>query len=119
MPFVVGDYTGRAFQFRLILTGTPPGITPVVKSVSITVDMPDRVIGFDASVGTEGARIAFEPAFYATPRVGIAVSDGQEGDAYSITNLDETGFDIAFTNSSSPVARSITGVARSYGSKEA
>lgn len=119
MPFVVGDYTGRAYQFRLVLIGTPPGNTPIVTAVSITVDMPDRVLGFEASIESSGARIDFDPAFFITPKIGIAVTNGQEGDAYTITNLDETGFDIAFTNGGNPVARNITGVARAYGSKEA
>jgi len=117
-PFLVGDYTARAFQIRLKLTGTPPNITPVVTSVTVNFDMPDRVIGFSAAVGTSGASISFSPAFYAIPKVGIAVTDGQEGDAYTMANLSETGFDIAFTNDGTAVARNITGIAKAYGALE-
>ena len=117
-PFLVGDYTSRAYQIRLTLTGTPPNITPVVSAVSVTLDMPDRVYGFTATVGTSGETISFSPPFYVTPRVGIAVIDGQEGDAYTITDLDEDGFDIDFTNGGSAVERNITGIAKGYGYKE-
>jgi hypothetical protein len=117
-PFLVGDYTARAFQIRLKLTGTPPNIAPVVTSVTVNFDMPDRVIGFSAAVGTSGASISFSPAFYAIPKVGIAVTDGQEGDAYTMASLSETGFDIAFTNGGTAVARNITGIAKAYGALE-
>jgi hypothetical protein len=43
------------------------------------------------------------------------VLDGQEGDRFTITNLGPTGFDIAFTNGGSAVARNISGIAQSYG----
>ena len=117
-PFLVGDYTARAFQFHLRLTGTPPGITPIVSSVRVVIDMEDRVIGFNAAVTAGGIRIAFEPAFFVTPEIGISVADGAEGDRYTITSKDKTGFNIAFTNGGSPVARTISGIAKAYGAKE-
>jgi hypothetical protein len=118
-PFLVGDYTARAVQFRLKLVGMPPGITPIVYSVRAIIDMEDRVIGFSATVTAGGIRIEYDPAFYVAPEIGISVSDGQEGDKYTITNKDETGFNIAFTNGGSPVARAISGIAKAYGMKEA
>jgi len=117
--FLVGDYSARAYQFRVALTGTQPNITPVVTEVSISIDMPDRVIGFNGTIAIGGTAVAFDPAFYAEPEVGISVSDGAEGDKYTITSKSETGFTIAFTNSGSGVARTISGIARAYGSKEA
>ena len=113
--FIIGDYTARAFQFRIRLTGTPPGITPIVTALSVEIDMPDRVVGFNATVPTVGKTVSFSPAFYAVPEIGLSVSDGQEGDKYTITDKDETGFDIAFTNGGGAVERNISGIARSYG----
>ncbi|OAN53902.1 hypothetical protein A6A04_13500 [Paramagnetospirillum marisnigri] len=118
-PFLVGDYTGRAFRFRIRLTGTAPSITPLLTRVYVEIDMPDRTVGFTASVGTGGAHVTFGPAFFVTPSIGLSVSDGQEGDAYTITGLAEDGFNIAFTNSGSPVARTISGIAQAYGAKAA
>jgi len=81
--------------------------------------MPDRVIGFNGTIEIGGTAISFSPAFYAEPEIGISVPDGAEGDKYTITSKSETGFTIAFTNSGSGVARTISGIARAYGSEEA
>jgi hypothetical protein len=116
--FLVGDYSARAFRFRIAMSGTYPNVTPVVSAVAIQIDMPDRVVGFDAVVLTTGTRVEFDPPFYVTPKIGIAVIDGVEGDKYLITNQDESGFDIAFTNGGSPVERNISGIAKAYGSLE-
>ncbi|CAB4195892.1 Tip attachment protein J [uncultured Caudovirales phage] len=111
----VGDYTSRAFEARLTLTGLPPDITPVVSSATVSLDMEDRVVGFSSVVGTGGATITYSPAFFVTPKIGIAVSNGVEGDSYTITSETPSGFHIAFTNTGSPVSRTLTGVAHAYG----
>ena len=90
-------------------------MTPIVTALTVQVDMEDRVAGFSANVPVEGATITFSPAFYVTPQIGVTVLDGQEGDAYTVTDLDETGFGIAFTNGGSPVERNISGIAKGYG----
>lgn len=119
IPFVVGDYTARAFQFRLRFLGQPPSVTPIVTRVYAEIDMEDRVVGFEADIPSGGARVNFDPAFFVKPEIGISVEDGQEGDRYTITNKSPTGFDIAFTNGGSSVARQISGVAKAYGEKAA
>lgn len=113
--FLVGDYTTRAYQFRVRLKGTPPTTTPIVTALTVTVDMPDRVIGFNAAVGIGGADITFSPAFKIIPEIGISVSDGHEGDGYTITSKSVSGFHIAFTNGGSGVARNISGIAKGFG----
>jgi hypothetical protein len=117
----VGDMTCRAYEARIILYGTQPDITPVVEAAALNIDMPDRVLAFAAAISSGGSRVVFNPPFYAFPNdegLGISVINGQEGDKYTISSLDETGFNIAFTNGGLPVGRSISGVAKSYGSKE-
>lgn len=117
--FVAGDLTTRAFKVRLAFTGSPPSITPVLTYIKVTLDMKDRVVGFEAEVGTSGATITFDPEFFVVPEIGISVSDGQEGDSYVITSRSEGSFDIAFTNGGTPVARSVSGVAKGYGERAA
>lgn len=117
--FVVGDLTARALKARIVVTGTPINISPLITMVNVTLDMEDRVVGFQAAVGTGGATITFDPAFFVVPEIGISVSDGQEGDSYVITSKSEGSFDIAFTNGGSPVARNISGVAKAYGERAA
>ena len=113
--FIVGDYTARSFQFRIRLEGTPPGITPIVTAISVEIDMPDRVIGFNDTIEVGGTTVSFSPAFYAVPEIGISVSNGQEGDKYTISAKDESEFTIAFTNGGGAVERNISGIARAYG----
>lgn len=115
---IVGDFSARAYQFRVKLNGDDQYISPVVSRVYVEVDMPDRLYRFSALIPIGGDRIDFDPPFYDFPGdrgLGISVFNGQEGDKYTITNLDKTGFDIAFTNSGGNVARSVSGIAQSYG----
>ena len=116
-PLVVGDYTARAFQFRLLLNSLESGVVPVVLSAQIQIDMPDRVdSGTDLLVSTSGASITFSPAFKVTPALGFAHKDLATGDYYEVTNLDKEGFDIIFKNSAgTPVARTFSYVAKGYG----
>lgn len=116
--FVVGDYTARAYKFRIELTGLPPSVTPIVQFVRVEVDMPDRFFPFEQSITGGGSRVDFAPPFYVIPEIGLSVNNGQEGDKYTISNKDETGFDIAFTNGGSPVSRVVSGIAQGYGSQE-
>ena len=115
MPFFVGDYTARGFQFRIALKGTLPATTPIVEAISISIDMPDRIVRFSATVGVGGATITFDPAFKEVPEIGLSVSDGAEGDKYTISSKSVSGFTIAFTNGGSSVERNISGLAVGYG----
>lgn len=116
--FVIGDYTARAFRFRLYGYGVLPDTTPIVNGVEIIIDMEDRLVNISQVVPVDGIQINFSPAFYATPELGIAVLDGVAGDSYEITGLDESGFFIEFFNGGSSVSRTISGIARAYGYKE-
>ena len=118
MPFIIGDYTARAFRFRVYGQGTPPSITPVITRVVIGVDMEDRTVSFAETIPVGGTRISFDSPFAVPPEIGIAILNGQEGDYYEITNKNEGGFDIVFTNGGASVSRNITGIAKAYGAKE-
>lgn len=116
-PFVVGDYTARAFEFRLRLTTADTQATPVVTGASVTIDMPDRVVSeTDVASGAGAKVIAFSPAFKATPAIGISASNLETGDFYEITSKSATGFTITFKNSGgSAVNRTFDYVAKGYG----
>ena len=122
-PFVVGDMTARAFQFRLRLNGSAQvtddfsTISPIVSSLRVTIDMPDRdEAGNDIAVPAAGRRISFAPAFMGLGGIGVAIQDGAVGDRYAITDKDETGFFIRFFNSvNTAVPRTFDYVAKGYG----
>ena len=122
-PFVVGDITARAFQFRLRLNGTAEmgedfsTISPLVHGLSVSIDMPDRVVaGDDILVPVAGRRIGFAPPFMGLAGVSVSIQDGATGDRYAITDKDETGFFIRFFSSTNTaVARTFDYVAKGYG----
>lgn len=115
--FFVGDYKARAFKFRAILTTTDSEATPSVSALSVTVDMPDRVIADNDIVSGAGAKaITFSPNFKALQGVGISAQNLTSGDYYVITSKSVSGFTITFYNSSdSAVSRTFDYVAKGYG----
>jgi len=115
--FDVGEYAARAFQFRLLLSGDSTNVSPQVTDLSVTVDMPDRVVAeSDIASGTGSKAITFSPAFKSLQGIGIAASNLVSGDYYEITNKTASGFTITFKNSSDTVVdRTFDYVARGYG----
>ena len=108
--FVVGDYNARYLQFRLVLTSFDLASTPVIQTLSVEVDMPDRIFsGNDISSGTGTKSITFTIPFYSSNyAVGITAQGLATGDYYLLTNKTINGFDIAFKNSSD------TGVSKTF-----
>lgn len=116
--FAVGDYTARAFRFRLELVSTIPGATPVVRAARFVVDMPDRVYSKRLTVPAAGRRVDFDPGFYARPDVGLTIQDGAAGDR-PIYTADRDGIDIQIRNSAGAgVERVVEILARAYGERE-
>jgi hypothetical protein len=116
-PLVTGDESARAFRFRVKLESSQPDVTPVVDEVTVTIDMPDRVIaGNDLAVPDTGVTISFTPAFKHLQGVSIAAQGLATGDYYEITSKDETGFHIAFKDAAgAAISRTLDYVAKGYG----
>ena len=117
MDLVAGDFSARAYRFRLLLETQQTDVTPIVSSVTVNIDMPDRVIaGNDLTVPVSGLSITFSPAYKVLQGVAIAAQGLATGDYADISNKDETGFDIVFRNSAgTPVERTLDYVAKGYG----
>ena len=118
--FYVGEYTARAFEFRLIMTSFDTKVTPAISKLGITVDMPDRVhSGQDLVCPPAGLRVNYTPSFAAKPAIATN-SQGLTGGEYCvISNSDETGFDIIFysNDTNTAVGRTFDYVAHGYGRK--
>ena len=114
---VAGSITARAIRFRAVLTSGHADVTPVVARLSVSVDMPDRVLaGDDLAVPEGGLAIAFDPPFYALQGVSIAAQGLASGDTWAITDKSRTGFRIAFRDAAgAPVARTFDYVAKGHG----
>lgn len=107
----------RALRFRLRLATLFRDVSPSVRALTVTVDMPDRVVaGDDLAVSTSGLRVSFTPPFRSLQGLGIAAQDLATGDYHEITSKGPTGFDIVFKDAAgNPVARSFDYVAKGYG----
>ena len=117
--FFVGDYKARGFRFKAVLTSTDETASPLLKTLTISVDMPDRVIGGDdivSGTGAGGYSVVFTPSFRVSPSIGIMGQNLQQGDFYEIPTKSASGFTIRFKNSSGTVvSRQFDFVAKGYG----
>jgi predicted phage tail protein len=117
--FFVGDYKARGFRFKAVLTSTDETASPLLKTLTISVDMPDRVIGGDdivSGTGAGGYSVVFTPSFRVSPSIGIMGQNLQQGDFYEIPTKSASGFTIRFKNSSGTVvSRTFDYVAKGYG----
>jgi len=115
--FNVGDYKARAFKFKVNMTTTDAEATHQITSLSVTIDMPDRVVSdTDISSGVGSKAITFSPSFKALQGVGISASNLTSGDYYAITSKSASGFTITFYDSGdSVVDRTFDYVAKGYG----
>lgn len=114
---VTSDISARAYRFRARLQSFQFDVTPVVHSLVVSVDMPDRVIAEDdLLVTTSGRTIKFTPPYFALSGMSIAAQGLQTGDTYDITAKDANGFTIIFRNADGiPVERTFDYVAKGYG----
>jgi len=91
----------------------------VIQALSVTVDMPDRVIGDNdlvSGTGAGGYVVTFNPAFKVSPSIGIMAQNLQQGDFYEIPTKSASGFTIRFKNSGGTVvSRTFDYVAKGYG----
>jgi hypothetical protein len=115
--FNVGDYAARAFQFRLTLTSNSSNVQVSASSLIITVDMPDRTVTLlDQVCPVGGLRIDFIPQYRSLKSLVIDPANLATGDYKTVTNKDESGFNVRFFNSSGTgVERTFDAVAVGYG----
>lgn len=113
----LGEYTARAFQCRALLESDSPTVTPVVSTLTLRVDMPDRTISVRGiSSDPAGSDIVFAKPFRAAPAVAITAQNMQSGDYYALTDMTASGFSIRFFNAGgSGISRDFDYMAKGYG----
>ena len=114
-PLLIGDYSARAFEFRLDLSSAGSNSIAVTQC-SVTVDMPDTVQSAEDIVsGAATYTVTYPSKYYANPALGITAQDMQTGDYYEISNKSNEGFDILFKNSSgTAISRTFDYIAKGY-----
>ena len=108
--FVVGDYTGRYFKFKLVMRSDDLASTPVISALSVSIDVEDTIqSGNDIVSGTGTYTVTFTKPFYsASYAIGITNQGMATGDFYTLNSKTINGFNIAFKNSGG------TGVSRVF-----
>jgi hypothetical protein len=113
--FNVGDYSGRYFKFRLFMESLNNSATPIISQLSVTADMPQRLISENDVVSGAGTKsIIFSPVFISTPAIGISAQGLSSGDFYEITNKSVSGFDITFKNGVTELSKTFDYIAKGY-----
>lgn len=121
--FIMGDATGRVFQFRLRLLSNKISVSPRVFDGTIKADMPDRIESFDnlSANNTTGYILAFNPSFKGPgtrPNTQISIDDAESGDYWSFDYKTLDGFQIKFYDKNDiQVARQFDVVCKGYGRK--
>jgi hypothetical protein len=113
--YAPGQYVGRKFKFRALLTSNDPAITPVLSGMTVSVDVPDRVdTGNGIAIAAAGSSVTYATPFHATPNVQITILSAQQGDDPIVTGSTANGFNIQIINAGVGVARTINWVAQGY-----
>lgn len=123
--FLVGDATGRIFQFRLKLISNKASVTPKVYDATIRADMPDRLESYNnlVSDAVNGYEIVYTPRFKGpspSPNVQVTIDNAQSGDywAYDYKTLD--GVKVRFFDKTgAQVSRQFDLSAKGYGRRNA
>ena len=117
LPFTIADVTARAFEFRILLGSTNVNASPVVKTLSVVVDMPDRVAAANDITFTGTTNVTYAKPFKVAPAVGISLANLANGDRYTMTNKTRTGFTVNIFTGNSVSTNSVTldYVAQGYG----
>jgi predicted phage tail protein len=115
-PFYVGDWTARAFKFRLEVYNYSQGAHNIeIKSLGVVIDMPDRLEYANDVVSSGVTAITITPPYMAPYSLGITAQNMDTGDYYQITSKGLGGFTITFYNSAgTPISRTFDWQARGY-----
>ncbi|RLC36308.1 hypothetical protein DRH27_05415 [Candidatus Falkowbacteria bacterium] len=112
-----GNYTGRFFQFRAVLTSSNSVVSPHIYALQAVIDMQDRIVSEnDLTSVIGGARVTFPGgAFRNTPAVGVTQDDSSVDIRHSITNIGPDGFDFEMFDGVVSIAHQFDYMARGYG----
>lgn len=112
-----GDYTGRYFQFRMVLSSFDARITPHVWEFTIEVDLHERTEQrHDITIAVGGTHIDFSSAYRKAPAVALTQDNANPGDTIVLSNVTAGGFDVeVFDKTDTSVAAQIDFLAVGYG----
>lgn len=107
-PFIVSDITARAIQFRVQLESDSSSVSPAIRQLGATIDMPERTVSESDITFTGTKSVTFPTKFKGVPALGISLANLANGERYVITNKTRAGFDIEIFSGSSQSTNSVT-----------
>ena len=109
--------TGRAFQFKAILTSNDTNQNIAVTQLGATLELQGRTesISTPVTTGSSQYTVSFTNPFKQTPTVVVTPTNQQTGDFFELANISRTGFQVTFKNGSAAVARSFVWAASGFG----
>ena len=109
--------TGRAFQFKAILTSNDTNQNIAVTQLGVTLELQGRTesISTPVTTGSQQYTVSFVNPFKQTPQVVVTPTNQQSGDFFELANISRTGFQVTFKNGNSAVARSFVYAASGFG----
>lgn len=115
--FIAGEYRGRGFEFRALLSA-PSGQNVAIEQLCIIADVSAKLEeGANIVWVPNKQRINFTVKFVYVPAISIAVQSGVTGDYFVISNKSITGFDLELKNSAGAIitgARTFDWIASGY-----
>jgi putative flippase GtrA len=121
--YSVSDVTARILAFGVKLTGSPDGaVSPAISKLGVTIDMPDRHLGFDigapgSGTSPNGYTIFFNPPFKKLKSIALANYDLDTSNAehYDIISKDESQVTIKFSKAGAAISKTFSLHAYGYG----
>ena len=109
--------TGRAFQFKTLLTSGDTNQNIAITELGATLELQGRTesISTPVTTGSSQYTVSFTNPFKQTPNVIVTPTNQQTGDFFELANISRTGFQVTFKNGSSAVARSFVWAASGFG----
>jgi len=109
--------TGRAFQFKAILTSNDTNQNIAITQLGATLELQGRTesISTPVTTGSSQYTVSFTNPFKNTPQVVVTPTTQQSGDFFELANISRTGFQVTFKNGTSAVARSFVWAASGFG----
>lgn len=113
-PFVVGDYTHRAWKLGARVTSNNANVNVKISSLAMIVGMKRRTESHTLTTDAAGSTVTFAPAFYETPDFIFTPHDLPAGGRFDVTGKSATGCTVRCYNSSG-TGISCTGTVAAHG----
>lgn len=112
--FVPGTYLARLFDFRLKLASTGASVTPVIRDLTTTIDVPDRIDSAQVATPAAPLVVTFAKPFNAAPKMQITIMDATANDDAVLSAISAAGFTLAIKNGGANMARNVHYLAQGY-----